>query len=236
MWPACLARQLRERSRAGRRHATGRPPRRTQLARSPKRGVLGPLGANAPSRRSATCLMLGSLWRRRAGRGHGTTASARDAGVLLILRPGLDGPADLHPALAALLGEEAAAQQDDGDRLQQDPQVAEQADVAHVLLVELDQLGAAQLVAAADRPQAGQAGAHAQRLRVAAGVALDDLPRLRPRPDQRHLAAQHVHELRQLVQRRRAQHPADRRDPRSRWPRPSSRRRGARCRCASCGT
>ena len=36
----------------------------------------------------------------------------------------------LHPALAALLGEEALAQQHDGDRLQQDAQVAAEGDLA----------------------------------------------------------------------------------------------------------
>ena len=38
--------------------------------------------------------------------------------------------------------------------------------------------------------------------------------RMRPRPDKRHFAAQHVEELRQLVERRRAQEAAKRRHPR----------------------
>ena len=89
-----------------------------------------------------------------------------------------------------------------------------QGDVARVPLVGVDHLGATERVSALDRRQAGEPRADTQRLVVAAHVAVHDLGRLRPRPDERHVAPQHVPDLGQLVDGARPQPAADRRHPR----------------------
>ena len=96
----------------------------------------------------------------------------------------------------------------------EDPQVEPQRRVLEVPEVELDPLGPRQRRAAVDLRPAAQprAGVEAEALAVGVGVDLD-LDR-RPRADQRHLAAQHVDEVRQLVDRGAAQERADARDPR----------------------
>ena len=63
-------------------------------------------------------------------------------------------------------------------------------------------------VSAADLPQAGDAGLHRQPAAMPQVVALDLARERRPRADEAHLAAQHVQELRQLVEARASQEPA----------------------------
>ena len=96
----------------------------------------------------------------------------------------------------------------------EDAQVEPQRGVLEVPDVELDPLGPRQRRAAVDLRPAGQAGPDGEPLPLAVRVVVDlDLQR-RARPDQRHLAAQDVDQVRQLVDRRAAQERADARDPR----------------------
>ena len=86
--------------------------------------------------------------------------------------------------------------------------------VLEVPEVELDALGPRQRRAAVDLRPARQPGAHLEPAALAVGVGVDlDLDR-RPRPDERHLAPQHVDEVRQLVDRGPPQQRADARDAR----------------------
>ncbi len=83
----------------------------------------------------------------------------------------------------------------------------------HVPDVELDPLVPRQCGAAVDLRPAGQARAHLEPPALARRVLLDLVAERRPRPDQAHLSAHDVPELRQLVDGRLAQHAADARDP-----------------------
>ena len=69
------------------------------------------------------------------------------------------------------------------------------------------------VVAAADLPQAGQAGADLEIVDPGLAVELELVGHHRPGADQAHLAAHHVEQLRQLVQAGLAQKAADGRDP-----------------------
>ena len=91
-----------------------------------------------------------------------------------------------------------------------------------------------QVVAAADLPQAREARRHRQAAALPRLVLPHFLDHGGPRADEAHVALEDVPELRQLVEARAAQPPADRRDPRvvghlERRARPS------RCTRASCG-
>lgn len=72
----------------------------------------------------------------------------------------------------------------------------------------------ADIVAAADLPEAGEAGLHAQALEVFGCVSLDLPGEGGPRSHEAHLAAQHVDHLRHLVQRGLPQDATHGRDPR----------------------
>ena len=71
-------------------------------------------------------------------------------------------------------------------------------------------------------------GPHVEPVALPLVVPLDLVAERRPRPDQAHLAADDVPELRQLVDREPAQHAAGPRDPRVAAVRPRSRRPAAR--------
>ena len=58
-----------------------------------------------------------------------------------------------------------------------------------------------ELRAAGDLPEAGDAGEHEVALAVPVLEHLEVALGKRPRPDQRHVAAQHVHQLGKLVER-----------------------------------
>ena len=91
-----------------------------------------------------------------------------------------------------------------------DAQIQERAGVADVPAVEHAALLGAEPVAAVDLGPAGDAGAD----RDPVGDAVRQVARQqRPRADQRHLAAQHVEELRQFVEPRAPQQAPDQRDP-----------------------
>ena len=86
--------------------------------------------------------------------------------------------------------------------------------VLEVREVEPDEVVEREAGAAGDLPEAG----HARKHRVAAAVpVLEQLvvaKRQRPRPDEAHLALQHVHDLRDLVEREAPQEAADAGDTR----------------------
>ena len=86
-----------------------------------------------------------------------------------------------------------------------------------VAQVEAHHLVERRAAAAGHLPQAGDPGLASSTRRQCQRLVLLDLVReRRPRSDERHVAAQHVPELRQLVEAGLAQDAADRRDPRDR--------------------
>ena len=97
-----------------------------------------------------------------------------------------------------------------------DLQVAGERVVVHVLDVILHRLVVGEVGAAVDLGEAGDAGLHVVAAVVLGRVLLHQLRDLRPRADDAHVALQHVPEVRQLVQARRAQEAADARQPRHR--------------------
>ncbi len=97
--------------------------------------------------------------------------------------------------------------------LPDDQSVERERPLLDVAQVETDRLIPVQVGAAVDLPEAGQAGLHEQPPPCLALVApVGD--RQRTGADERHLTAQHVDQLRELVERRAAQPPPDPRDPR----------------------
>src|SRR5581483_12491340 len=62
--------------------------------------------------------------------------------------------------------------------------------------------------------EAGDAGLHLVATRLLGRVAAEILRQQRPRADEGHVAAQHVPELRQLVEARGTEEPSQRREPR----------------------
>src|SRR4051794_35407043 len=99
-------------------------------------------------------------------------------------------------------------------RAQQDLQVDERRPVLDVPEVELDPLGPGELRPAVDLRPAGDARPDVEAVPLPLVVLVDLVPERRPRPDDRHVAAHDVPELRQLVQRQPTQDPAGTRDPR----------------------
>src|ERR1044071_4888361 len=103
--------------------------------------------------------------------------------------------------------------QDLEHRHRQDLQIQPQRPVLDVVVVPLDAIAQRGLAAeAVDLGPAGDAGLDAVAVAVAADVGLeqlDELRALRARAHQRHVAAQDVEELRQLVEGRAAQQPPD---------------------------
>src|SRR5262245_3894830 len=92
----------------------------------------------------------------------------------------------------------AGASDDCGNGLDQDFQIEEQRPVIDVFEVEFDPLVEVfDLVAAADLPEAGQAGLHGEAAALRGAFKLGHLiERERARADEAHVAAQHVEELR----------------------------------------
>ncbi len=100
------------------------------------------------------------------------------------------------------------------DGAQQDAQVERERAVLDVPDVELDPLGPRERGAAVDLRPARQPGLDLEPAALALGVALDLVGERRARADEAHLAAQHVPQLGQLVDRGLAQQVADARDAR----------------------
>ena len=94
----------------------------------------------------------------------------------------------------------------------EDPQVEPQRGVLDVPEVELDPLVPRQRGAAVDLRPAGDPGQRVEPAPLALVVAVDLDLHGRARADERHLAAQHVDEVRHLVERRAAQPRAEPRD------------------------
>ena len=119
-----------------------------------------------------------------------------------------------QPDRAGLTSVGAALHEHRGDRLQQDRQVERQRPALQVDEVEVHEVVEVELRAARDLPQAGDPGEHQIALAVPVLEHLVVALGQRTRADERHLAAQHVHQLRQLVQREAPQHPPDARQAR----------------------
>ena len=100
------------------------------------------------------------------------------------------------------------------ERPLQDPQVERQRAVLDVPEVELDPLRPRQRGAAVDLGPAGDPGLDREAAALALGVLVDLGLDRRARPDDRHVAAQDVPEVRQLVERVAAQDRAGARDAR----------------------
>ena len=96
------------------------------------------------------------------------------------------------------------------DGLREDRDVQPDRPVLEVVEVEPDQVVEAEARAARDLPEAGHAGEHEVALAVPGLELLVVAQRQRPRADEAHLAAEHVPELRDLVQREAPEDRADR--------------------------
>src|SRR5437868_10349789 len=97
-------------------------------------------------------------------------------------------------------------------RAQQDLQVDERRAVLDVPEVELDPLRPGEPRPAVDLRPAGDPGPDVEPVALPLVVLVDLVAKCRPRPDDRHVAANDVPELRQLVQRQPPQDPAGARD------------------------
>jgi hypothetical protein len=122
--------------------------------------------------------------------------------------------------MRALLGAPASsvplvgtAEEGEG-RPEQDQQVGLPVVVADVPEVELDPLGPRQLRAAMDLRPTGDPGLHVEAVQLLVVVLVDLVAEGRSRPDDRHVAADDVPELRQLVDAQPTKDPACLRDPR----------------------
>ena len=151
----------------------------------------------------------------------------------------LSGPRPAVPAAASRRGRRPPPPRQHAQRAREDARVERERAVLDVVDVELDPLRPRQRGAAVDLRPAGQAGPDRQPPALALAVLGDLRGHGRARADQRHLAAQHVPEVRQLVERGAPQQRADARDARRRRRRRRGRRRSARRRrpsCAACST
>ena len=113
------------------------------------------------------------------------------------------------PEDGAALLEGAAAREDGRDGLEQDREVQPDRPALEIQEVEPHEVVEVELGAAGDLPQAGDARQHEVALLVPVLELLEVALRQRPRPDERHLPAQHVDELRELVERVAPQHAPD---------------------------
>src|SRR6266536_1857922 len=95
----------------------------------------------------------------------------------------------------------APARQNGRNRPQQNLQIQRRRPVVDVLQVELHPVIEIDLVPAADLPETSQARLHGEAAAVPAAVRLHLFRDRRARPDQAHVALEHIPELRQLVER-----------------------------------
>src|SRR5919108_1754292 len=93
----------------------------------------------------------------------------------------------------------ASAREHGWDRLQENGDVEPDRPVLQVIEVEPDEIVETEVRAARDLPEAGQAREDEVALAVPGLELLVVAKREGPRPDQAHLPAQHVQELRHLV-------------------------------------
>src|SRR5918998_4122634 len=94
-------------------------------------------------------------------------------------------------------------------RAQKDPEVDERRAVVDVPDVERDPLGPRQRRASVHLRPSREPRLHLEPAPLVRGVALDLVRKRRPRPDEAHVAAQDVEQLRQLVDRQTAKYAAD---------------------------
>src|SRR5688572_749813 len=104
----------------------------------------------------------------------------------------------------------ASACENGRDRLQEDGDVEPDRPVLEVVEVQANKVVEAEVRAARDLPEAGQARQDEVALAVPRLELLVVAKRQRPRADETHLPAQHVQKLRHLVQREAAQERSDR--------------------------
>src|SRR5689334_21867703 len=116
---------------------------------------------------------------------------------------------------ATLLG--AATGKDRGNGQDEDLEVEPGRPILHVIVVPLDPVGKRHVAAQAlDLRPAGEAGLHAMAIAVAIdalGERGDEVDALRAGPDERHVAARQIDDLRQLVERPAPQEAAGRGPP-----------------------
>src|SRR6185295_8444321 len=84
----------------------------------------------------------------------------------------------------------AGAAQDDRNRLEEDPDVAGQGNVLHVVELDREPLAEVEVAPAVDLHRPRHARLHVEPEAVFGTVALDQLDLLRPRPDHAHVATQ----------------------------------------------
>ena len=193
-------------------HDRERHPRLAPLRR---RGAGVSLRRRRPRARRRLACETPARWRLPArwaasGRGRGR----RMRSVARLARP-------LRRAAAHELGHggvsarrDPVAARERHERAPEDPKVEPEAPVVDVPDVERELFLPREPVPSAHLGQAGQAGRDLVAARLLGGVALEVLRQQRARTDQRHVAAQHVPELRQLVEAGGAEPAADGRQAR----------------------
>src|SRR5664280_218808 len=124
--------------------------------------------------------------------------------------PGCGGAVPREVGIVALVS--PAPRHDRRHRHQHNAQVAEDRHVLDVLALECQALVEVQGAATVDLHRAGQPGLDRKPEEVLGIVALDQVELLRTRPDQAHVALEHVPQLRDLVEARAAQEAAYTRD------------------------
>src|SRR5262249_34175761 len=136
----------------------------------------------------------GSFWRARLA-----SRRTSPAGRVAAMQIETSGRID------RLLSEGAAPREHGAGGAQQDRRVERERPVADVVEVVLEVLVHRQVLAPEDLPESGDPWLHREAPPLPLVVAGDDERHLRSRADERHLAAQHVPQLRQLVEAGRAQ-------------------------------
>src|SRR4051794_5411550 len=107
-----------------------------------------------------------------------------------------------------------SAAEDSRDRLEQDPEVAAEREVLHVIELDREALGERERPAPKDLHRAGDPRLDGEPEAVLRAVAMDQLDLLWPWADDAHVALQHVHELRQLIEAEPSQYAPDARNAR----------------------
>src|SRR5581483_1101196 len=107
----------------------------------------------------------------------------------------------------------AAPRQYARNRAHQDLPIERQRPIINVLHIHLHPGLEIDVVAPRHRPEAGQPRPHAQPPPLPALILLDLARHCRPRPHHRHIPAQHIPQLRPLIDRKLAQIAPDRRQP-----------------------
>src|SRR5215203_2839218 len=153
---------------------------------------------------STTITSWSTVWRSRVASRFRNRSAPLTVGTITV--------AGLTSRRVCSVGTSAA--EDSRERLEQDPEVAAEREVLHVVELHCEALGEAQRSASEDLHRPSDARLHSEPESMLRPVATNQVDLLRPRANDAHVPLQHVHELRKLVQAEPPQDPADAGDAR----------------------